>query len=156
RPFVAFDSYRSGSFDALLWAGGRLIPVAATARYEARPTVAVDPRGRAWVAYEERDANWGKDGEDLVDGKGATLYPSAAVKVRCVDGDRVLEAPAPVAGAPGPLRLLNGYPRIAADREGRIWLAFRHRLEAIWGGPAVMVLGATWTGHVTVLAGPAW
>ena len=160
RAFVAFDSYRSGNYDVFLWtggpAGGRLIPVAATARYEARPTVAIDPRGRAWVAYEERDANWGKDAENLVKGKGSTLYRSAAVKVRCVDGDRVLEAPDPVAGAPNDLRLLNGYPRIAADRDGRIWLAFRHRLEAIWGGPAVMVVGAVWTEYATALAGKAW
>ena len=104
RAFVAFDSYRSGNYDVFLWtggtAGGRLIPVAASARFEARPTLAIDPRGRAWVAYEERDANWGKDAENLVEGKGSTLYRSAAVKVRCVDGDRVLEAPDPVAGAP--------------------------------------------------------
>jgi hypothetical protein len=156
RPFVAFDSYRSGNYDAFLWAGGRLIPVAASARFEARPTLAIDSRGRAWVAYEERDANWGKDGENLVNGKGSTLYRSAAVKVRCVDGERVLEAPDPLAGAPNDLRLLNGYPRIAADRDGRIWLAFRHRLEAIWGGPAIMVVGAVWLEYATVLAGQAW
>ena len=160
RAFVAFDSYRSGSYDAFLWsggaAGGRLVAVAATARYEARPTLAIDPRGRPWVAYEERDDLWGKDAENLVEGKGSTLYRSSAVKVRCVDGDRLLEAPDPVAGAPQDLRLLNGYPRIAADREGRIWLAFRHRLEAIWGGPAVMVVGGVWTEYATALAGQAW
>jgi hypothetical protein len=156
RPFVAFDSYRSGNYDAFLWAAGRLIPVAASARFEARPTLAIDSRGRAWVAYEERDANWGKDGENLVNGKGSTLYRSAAVKVRCVDGERVLEAPDPLADAPNDLRLLNGYPRIAADRDGRIWLAFRHRLEAIWGGPAIMVVGAVWLEYATVLAGQAW
>ena len=160
RVFVAFDSYRSGNYDVLLWtggpAGGRLIPVAATARYEARPTLAIDPKGRAWVAYEQRDPNWGKDGENLVQGKGSTLYRSAAVKIRCVDGERVLEAPDPLAGAPRDLRLLNGYPRIAAARDGRIWLAFRHRLEAIWGGPAVMVVGAVWTEYATSLSGKAW
>jgi hypothetical protein len=160
NAFVVFDSYRSGNYDVLLWtgvpAGGRVIPVAASARYEARPTLTIDPRGRAWVAYEERDANWGKDGENLIRGKGSTLYRSAAVKVRCVDGERVLEAPDPLAGAPNDLRLLNGYPRIAAAGDGRIWLAFRHRLEAIWGGPAVMVVGAVWTEYATTLAGKAW
>ena len=160
RAFVSFDSYRSGNYDVFLWIGGpadgRLIPLAATARFEARPTLAIDPKGRAWVAYEERDANWGKDAENLIDGKGSTLYRSAAVKVRGVDGERVLETPDPVAGAPKDLRLLNGYPRIAADRNGRIWLAFRHRLEAIWGGPAVMVVGAVWTEYATTLGGKAW
>jgi hypothetical protein len=160
RPFVAFDSYRSGNYDVFLWtggpAGGRLTTLAATARFEARPTLAIDPRGRPWVAYEERDPGWGKDAENLVKGKGSTLYRSAAVKVCCVDGDRLLEAPDPVAGAPESVRAMNGYPRIAAARDGRIWLAFRHRLEAIWGGPAVMVVGGVWTEYATALAGKSW
>ena len=50
-------------------------PVAATARYEARPSLAIDPRGRAWVAYEERDANWGKDAENLLQGQGLDALP---------------------------------------------------------------------------------
>ena len=160
RCFVAFDSYRSGNYDVFLWTGGsgggRLTPLAATARYEARPSVAIDPRGRAWVAYEERDANWGKDAENLIKGKGSTLYRRAAVKVRCVDGDRVLDGPNPIARHPSRCASMNGYPRIAAARDGRIWLAFRHRLEAIWGGPAVMVIGAVWTEYATALSGPAW
>ena len=53
---------------------GFQIPIADSARYEARPVVAVDPRGRVWVAYEERTPNWGKDAENLVDGKGSSLY----------------------------------------------------------------------------------
>ena len=28
---------------------------------------------------------------------------------------------------------MNSFPRLACDRSGRIWLAFRHRQEAIWG-----------------------
>ncbi|SIO25894.1 hypothetical protein SAMN05444166_3296 [Singulisphaera sp. GP187] len=160
RIFVAFDSYRAGNYDVLLWSGtadgGRLVSVAGSAKYEARPTLTVDPRGRAWVAYEERDPNWGKDAENLVDGKGSTLYRSAAVRVRCVDGDRVLDAPDPLANAADELRPMNSYPRISLDRDGRIWLAFRHRQESIWGGPAVMVVGALWVEHVTALAGKAW
>jgi len=160
RAFVAFDTYRAGNYDVQLWVGnapgGRLIPLADSPKYEARPTVAVDPRGRAWVAYEERDAAWGKDAENLIEGKGSTLYRSAAVKVRCVDGDRVLEAPDPVANAAEPVRSMNSYPRIATDRDGRVWLAFRNRLEAIWGGPAVMVVGGVWLEYATVLAGKAW
>jgi len=160
RIVIAFDSYRAGNYDALLWtgtaSGGTLISVADSARYEARPTVALDAQGRAWVAYEERDAHWGKDAENLLDGKGSTLYRSAAVRVRCVEGDKVLEGPDPLANAPQALRRMNSYPRITSDRDGRIWLAFRHRQESIWGGPAVMVVGALWVEHVTSLDGKAW
>ena len=34
-------------------------------------------------------------------GEGTTLYRASAVRVRCVDGDRLLDAPDPVAGAAG-------------------------------------------------------
>jgi hypothetical protein len=86
RAFIAFDTYRAGHYDVVLHEvslgggprDGRDVAIASSPRYEARPTVAVDPRGRAWVAYEERDANWGKDTENLLDGRGATLYRSAA------------------------------------------------------------------------------
>ncbi len=51
------------------------------------------------------------------------------------------------------LQVMNSYPRIAVDREGRLWLAFRHRQEAIWGTNAVMVVGGVWIEHATTLAG---
>jgi hypothetical protein len=164
RAFVAFDSYRAGNYDVVLHEvrlgaelkDGHDIPVADSPMYEARPVVAVDPRGRAWVAYEERDAGWGKDAENLVDGKGSSLYRSAAVRVRCVDGRRVLAPADPIDGQAEAPRIRNSFPRLEVDRSGRVWLAFRHREEAIWGANAVMVLGAVWTEYVTSLAGPTW
>jgi hypothetical protein len=162
RIHVAFDSYEAGNYDILLRtrrADGTLgspVKVADSDRYEARPTLAIDPRGRVWVAFEERDANWGKDAENLLKGKGSTLYRSAAVRVRCLDGERMLDAPDPVATAPESLHTLNSFPRLASDRSGRIWLAFRHRQEAIWGNNAVLVAGGVWVEYVTALAGKTW
>jgi hypothetical protein len=159
---VAFDSYEAGNYDVLLRTRrtdgtlGSPVKVADSDRYEARPSLAIDPRGRVWVAYEERDANWGKDAENLLKGKGSTLYRSAAVRVRCLDGERLLDAPDPVATAPQPLHTLNSFPRLASDRSGRIWLAFRHRQEAIWGNNAVLVVGGVWVEYVTTLAGKTW
>jgi hypothetical protein len=164
HAFIAFDTYRAGNYDVVLHevaltAGhgeGREITIADSDRYEARPVVAVDPRGRAWVAYEERDASWGKDSENLVDGRGSSLYRSAAVRVRCVDGRRVLAPADPIGSMPEGLRARNGFPRLAVDRSGRVWLAYRHRQEAVWGNNAVMVLGAVWMEYVTSLSGQAW
>jgi len=159
---VAFDSYQAGNYDVVLRtrsAGGSLsapVAVARSPRFEARPSLAVDPRGRVWVAYEERTENWGKDAINLLDGKGSSLYRASAVRVRCVDGNRVLDAPDPVAQAPDAIRVMNGFARLASDRSGRIWLAFRHRQEVIWGNNAVMVVGAVWLEYVTSLVGPAW
>ncbi len=126
RAFVAFDTYRARDYDVILHEvrlgsgpiEGADIPIADSARYEARPTVAIDPRGRAWVAYEERDANWGKDTENLVDGRGSSLYRSAAVRVRCVDGRRVLAPADPTGSMPLGGRRMNSFPRIAVDRSG--------------------------------------
>ena len=162
RLHVAFDSYAAGNYDVVLRTrdrDGTLAPAVAVARtpkYEARPSLATDRSGRVWVAYEERTEDWGKDAENLVEGEGSTLYRKSAVRVRCVDGARVLDAPDPVAEAPEPARLMNSFPRLARDRSGRIWLAYRHRLEAIWGNQAVMVAGGVWVESVTTLQGKEW
>ncbi|HEV3120391.1 MAG TPA: hypothetical protein VGY53_00745, partial [Isosphaeraceae bacterium] len=159
---VAFDTYQAGNYDVILrtrTASGSLaqpITVAGTDRFEARPSIAADARGRVWITYEERTAQWGKDAENMLDGKGSSLYRTAATRVRCLDGNRLLDAPDPAAQAPEALRTLNSYPRLAVDRTGRVWLAFRHRQEAIWGNNAVMVVGAVWLEYVTSLDGRAW
>lgn len=165
RPFVAYDTYAAGNYDVRLRAfdaegkpAGEPVIVAGTPRYETHASLAIDPRGQVWVAYEERTDNWGKDAENLVTGQGSTLYRKAAVRVRCLDGERLVEAPDPVGmlAATDPLRGFNSFPRLAADASGRVWLAFRHRQEAIWGNNVVMVVGAVWVEHVTVLAGASW
>ncbi len=159
---VAYDTYEAGNYDVMLARIGSngeplgAVVIASTARYEARPSLAIDPSGRAWVAYEERTENWGKDAENLVTGEGSTLYRQSTIKVKCVDGPRVLDAPDPLAGAAEPLTHMNSYPRLACDSRGRVWLAFRHRLEAIWGNNAVMVVGGVWIEQITSLTGKAW
>ena len=158
--FVAYDTYRSGNYDVMLASfDGRSIETVAVAEsslFEARPSVAVDLRGRAWVAYEERDAHWGKDAENLIEGEGATLYRNAAIRVRCVEGKAVKDGPDPVANAPESDRRLNSYPRLSADPSGRLWLLYRHKQEAVWGRNAVMVVGGVWVEFATSLAGDEW
>ncbi len=162
RIHVAYDSYASGNYDVMLrsrQADGAVTPALKVARsnaYEARPSVAADPRGRVWVAYEERSANWGKDAVNLIDGPGSSLYREAKVVVVCIDGTAVFDAADPVEHAPAILHPMNSYPRIAVDRDGRPWLTFRHRQEAIWGNNAVMVVGAVWIEYATSLSASGW
>jgi hypothetical protein len=157
RIHVVYDTYQAGNFDVMLrtrQSDGSLASaraIAASPKFEVRPTVATDPRGRVWVAYEERTPNWGKDAENLLTGEGTTLYRASAVRVRCVDGDRLLEAPDPVAAARVPLQAMNSMPRIAAESSGRIWLAYRHRQEA-----RASAVGGVWMGQVTSLSGGQW
>ena len=63
---VAWDSYRNQNYDVYLrtarrGAWGPETAVAASARYEAYPSIAYDGGGRLWVAYEEGGKGWGKD-----------------------------------------------------------------------------------------------
>jgi hypothetical protein len=159
---VAFDTYETGDYNVKLirFTPGvgfsRALAIAGSPRFEARPSLAVDSRGRAWIAYEERDSQWGKDAENLIEGEGSSLYRSSAVKVVCVEGDTIRHAPDPVANAPEGERRFNSHPRVIVDASGRVWLTYRHRQEAIWGGNAVMVVGGVWVSHVTSLAGPSW
>ena len=162
RIHVAYDSYAAGNYDVVLRTLGRdgrlgpAVPVARTPRYETKPSLAVDPADRVWVAYEERTEDWGKDAENLIEGEGSSLYRQSAVRIRCIDGERVLVAPDPVAEASQPDTIMNGFPRLACDRAGHIWLAFRHRQEVVWGNQAVLVAGGVWVEHVTTLLGKTW
>lgn len=163
--YVAYDTYETGSYDVRLTvygtnpAGGtfRTVPVAASSRFEARPSITLDRKGRAWVAYEERDDNWGKDFGNLPEDPGAGLYRSSLVRVRCVEGETVLDGGNPVAGlASADERRMNGFARLALDATGRPWLLYRHRQEAVWGNNAVMVVGAVWVEYATALVGGTW
>ncbi len=65
--WIAYDSYKSGNYDVFVTAvrdgkpDGAEMAVAATPRFEARPTVAIDSADRVWVAWEAGEPNWGKD-----------------------------------------------------------------------------------------------
>jgi hypothetical protein len=83
---VAWDSYRNGSYDvyARIASGpgnwGNEIPVAATARYEAYPSIAYDQQGVLWIAYEEGSENWGKD-FGAHDTTGVPLYHARVISL---------------------------------------------------------------------------
>ncbi len=159
RVFVAFDSYRNGSHDVFLAVPGtdkaKLVGVADSSKFEARPSIAVDATGRVWVAYEERTDNWGKDfGKGP--NPGTPIYQASTVRVRCWDGEHMLDVADPLASASQPLRVMNSFPRLALDREDRPWLLIRHRQENNNQSSAVPVPGAVWYEYATALVGAEW
>jgi hypothetical protein len=112
---IAWDSYRNGSYDVYArtatgagsWSSE--IPVAATARYEAYPSIAYDPQGRLWIAYEEGSEGWGKDfGAHTSD--GIPLYWARAVRLVGLDSAGRLIAPAVDPGT-----MLPGIATIRSD-----------------------------------------
>jgi hypothetical protein len=159
---VAYDTYQAGNYDVVLrtrsrqGAMGPPIAVADSWLFEARPSVAVDSRGRVWIAYEERTGNWGKDSGRLDPAPDRVLYAASNVRVRCLDGTRLLAAPDPVAQAPESDRTMNSFPRLACDRASRVWLTFRHRDTSGRGGDRQSAVGGTWVGEVTSLTGRDW
>ncbi len=90
RVTIAWDSYRNGSYDVYArtetgngtWEAE--IPVAATARYEAYPSIVYDPQGRLWIAYEEGSEGWGKD-FGAHTSAGVPLYDARAIRLVGLD-----------------------------------------------------------------------
>jgi hypothetical protein len=114
---VAWDSYRKGDYDVYLRtfdSGGRPAAeraAAASARYEAYPSIAYDPAGRLWLAWEESDAEWGKDfGAEETTGIG--LYQGRWIRIKVWQGDRVFTPP-------DVGRVLPGIRRVPVDSDSR-------------------------------------
>ncbi len=141
--WIAYDYYNrdTGDYDiAVNPAGGRGGTTLASRRFEARPSLTCDPKGRLWIAYEEGPEKWGKDSGALAHG-GEPLYSDRSVRVLCIDADGKLKRPSaelPTSSV-GNLRAQLGadivhrnesgtrysHPKIGLDGKGRLWLTYR-------------------------------
>lgn len=99
---IAWDTYDKGDYDVyarkLRWEspGGvkmdRPVAIAATGKFEARPSIGYDPRGRVWVAYEGSEVKWGKD-FGAYETTGVALYQGHNIRVRCLEPNGSLSEP---------------------------------------------------------------
>ncbi|HEY1381744.1 MAG TPA: hypothetical protein VGF55_33405, partial [Gemmataceae bacterium] len=141
---VAYDLYYEGDYDVrvVVFDGGNSSEhvIAATSKFEARPSVAYDAKGRLWVAYEEGPEQWGKDSGALAK-TGNPLFSDRSVRVVCLDTDGTLkrpaaELPSSAVGNPGSQsgpEVTNrnerstryAHPQIGIDGKGRVWLTYR-------------------------------
>ena len=129
-------------------------PIAATARFEAYASIAVDRQDRPWIAYETGGVNWGKDLGAALGEKapGTPLGGPRQIEIVCLDGDRVLAPP------PLPANDLlargsqsNSDPLLHFDSNGNLWLAFKRRYSRSAYRPSTF-----WESYLTRLDGNRW
>lgn len=163
---IAYDASTDGNYDIYVRTCDTVnaelsepFAIATSSRFEARPSVVCDRQSRVWVAYEQRAADWGKDFGPLAPIPGSPLYMrGSSVQVRCVVNGKLMQpAGELMKNFPDDLKRYNSYPRLAFEGRGRLWLLFRHRHEAVWGGnPSAMMVGGVWLEYATCYDGEEW
>ncbi|MGH7173387.1 MAG: hypothetical protein ACRELG_24145, partial [Gemmataceae bacterium] len=180
RITLASDYYFQGDYDVKIWTGkgeDRPTPkvppntgdkyVAVSPRFEARPSICYDAKGRLWIAYEEGPEKWGKDSGALAHG-GDPLYSDRSVRVVCLDTDGKLkrptaELPTSHVGNPGSqtgrdvvhhneTATRYAYPKIGLDGKGRLWLTYRQN----FGSRYTSHPGSCWLNFARRLDGDHW
>ncbi|MHB1799652.1 MAG: CehA/McbA family metallohydrolase domain-containing protein [Vulcanimicrobiaceae bacterium] len=170
---MANDFYDQGDYDVRAWIGngvtekneqGRILQIA-SARFEARPSICYDAKGRLWIAYEEGPEKWGHDYGALAEG-GEPLYSSRSVRVVCLEDGKLMkpvaELPtstvkAPVSGSAENTQQFEkatryAYPRLGLDGKGRLWLSYRQSFGSRYSTHP----GSYWLSFARRLDGDKW
>ena len=167
--WIVWDRYTtgpSGNYDVLARtfspsAGlGAEMPIATTTRFEAHSSIAIDPQGRPWVAWETSGVGWGKDlGFDIGDVQpGTPLGAARRIEVVCYDGGQwktpaAVEFDDPLAkGTTGESR-----PQLFFDPDGNLWMSLKRRYSRrsyrpthYWEYSLTRLDGGRWTDPVTL------
>jgi hypothetical protein len=159
--YVAYDIYANGNYDVQLRVAGkesRIIDIAHSARFEARPSIVCDAADRLWIAYEEGDEQWGKDYNNgmhkkggLEDPPGFPLYLKRTVRVKCLADGRLLRPADDLQKALlSKLPRNKSLPRLAVDAAGGVWLLCRHHRPPtpqgeVWNSFALRYDGQSWS-----------
>jgi hypothetical protein len=165
-----FDVYDKGDYDVLASVreagkAGSFIYTIASPRFEARPSICYDAKGRLWIAYEEGPEKWGHDYGALAEG-GEPLYSSRSVRVVCLENGKlkkpVAELPtstvkAPVSGVAENTQQFEkatryAYPRLGLDGKGRLWLSYRQSFGSRYSTHP----GSYWLSFARRLDGDKW
>jgi hypothetical protein len=170
---VAWDVYGEGAdydVNLLTVQAGQFAPEPATSsRFEARPSIAYDPQGRLWIAYEEGPEQWGKDYGAFVADQGEPLYSRRSVRVVCLQDGKLFtpaaELPTSEARKPNPIgsgeakpgpnyeRVARySSPRLGIDGKGRLWLTYRQK----FGTRYSTIPGSYWLTFARRLDGDQW
>ena len=128
--WVAYDSYKNGNYDVFLKKAGTSdeIPVATSARFEARASVAVDSAGRVWVAWEAGNAGWGKDQGYILrqNPRGVPLGGVREPRVRVYENGQWKDPAATLVSA-FPQGANTYQPNVFSDGKGSVWVVAKTR-----------------------------
>jgi len=161
RIFVAYDVYDKGNYDVrvaeVAGDGVKTVPVASTARFEARPHITVDKNDRVWIAYEEGDEQWGKDYSTNMfrkigfdENPGFALYINRTIRVKCLVDGKVMQPAGDLQKAIAQRTANNrSVPRLGIDGAGQVWLTYRHH-------PRPLGAGEVWNSFATRYDGNDW
>lgn len=158
--YIAWDTYDHGSYDVLLrrMQNGSLspiVPVANSPRFEARPSLVCDGQSRAWVAWEEGPAHWGKDFGYInqTTTANAPLYRGHTVAVCCFQDLKPYRTAGDLkSGLPAAANLQASFPRLGIDAAGRVYLTYRRPHPEL----LIQRAGTSWLSYFTICQGDRW
>lgn len=163
KVYVAYDVYDKGSYDVRvveISSSGtetKTHTIASSARFEARPSIAVDKNDRVWIAYEEGDEQWGKDFSTNMfrkigfdENPGFALYINRTIRVKCLVDGKVMQPAGDLQKAIAERTANNrSVPRLGVDGANNIWLLYRHH-------PRPLGAGEVWNTFATRYDGNDW
>jgi hypothetical protein len=164
---IAGDNYFDGDYDISVGIAqdrGAIgsVTIASSSRFEARPAICYDPKGRLWVAYEEGPELWGKN-FGIFDDRGNPLYFARTVRVVCLEDGKLMKPVAelppltphvacPDTGQKAERIPRYAYPQIGIDGKGRVWLTYRQKFGTRYSTHP----GAYWITFARRLDGDHW
>ncbi|MBV9123305.1 MAG: hypothetical protein JO112_08110 [Planctomycetes bacterium] len=168
RVWVGWDTYDQGSYGVRvrsLSGGpapelGEVLAPEESPLFQAHVSLACDPAGRLWAAWDESGPQWAKDYGflDFIHNyhPATRLYESRQVRLKCLVEGRWQEPTGDLQNQlPLALKEYNELPQLQEDGAGRLWVAFRHRTcrhpredgwatQASWDFLATAYLGDRW------------
>ncbi|HEV3259005.1 MAG TPA: hypothetical protein VG013_19190 [Gemmataceae bacterium] len=162
RTAYAFDLYKEGDYDVMARIRDKEgavtdFAVAGSSRFEARPSVCYDVKGRLWIAYEEGPERWGKDFGAL-DEDANPLYNTRSVRVVCLQDGKLFKPAAELPTStsnhkhPDEQTTRYAYPKVGIDGKGRLWLTYRQKFGSRYSTHP----GSYWLTFARRLDGDKW